>query len=635
MKKKSAIILVLLTLLMMIEGVANAQEYVDLGLPSGTRWADRNVGARGTLYYGEKYRLGAPELTNYDIPTREMFEELSKYCTVSQQTGPIDNNGSTALFFLIFTGRNGNSIRFPLDDGSDCMTEFLTDNRDNAYYCFSLGCGTFNGIADHGRILNLTVNTTCYVRPVRVVKKEKKDSYSGNHQYVDLGLSSGTLWATTNLGADNPWDYGDYFAWGETSTKYDYSSLTYKYDGNGRTTLESSDDAATANWGSDWCMPTQAQFQELIDECLWMKTIHENKWVYEVIGPSGSSIFFPATRYISGTLPVNSIRYWSSEDYYLVIDDKYNVMCEKTASFMDGLPVRPVRRIKNDGQSQTQPTTTQPSTTTEAHAYVDLGLPSGTKWATCNVGAKNPEDYGNYFAWGETGTKVDFGWSTLKYCENYKGDKFSKYNTQSKYGSVDNKTTLGRADDAATAKWDNGWCMPTIAQFQELEDKCTWTWTTINGKEGYEVKGPNGKTIFLPAAGYRSLSNFSGAGSYGRYWSSSLDTDYPSCGRYLGFDSGDVDPDNWYYRESGFSVRRCGVTKLTGNFKLSPPHNPPPSPPPPNHRQLPKPMPMLTSDFHLVLSGQIAMWAQRIPKTTAIILPGARLQQNPITTGQH
>jgi len=193
--------------------------------------------------------------------------------------------------------------------------------------------------------------------------------------------------------------------------------------------------------------------------------------------------------------------------------------------------------------------------------YVDLGLPSGTKWANCNVGAKNPEDYGDYFAWGETVTKSNYDWSTYKYA-NGAEDKLTKYCNEPDYGNngfTDSRTTLERTDDAATVNWGSDWCMPTKAQFQELKDKCTWTWTTIHGKDGYEVKGPNGKTIFLPAAGYRSGTSLYYDGSSGYYWSSSLRTSYQFNGRYRYFDSGSVIPDYWYGRDSGFSVRpvRC------------------------------------------------------------------------------
>ncbi len=191
--------------------------------------------------------------------------------------------------------------------------------------------------------------------------------------------------------------------------------------------------------------------------------------------------------------------------------------------------------------------------------FVDLDLPSGTLWADRNVGAALPEDYGDYYAWGETTTKSICVWATLKYCEGNTGDKFSKYNTKSEYGSVDDKTTLEKNDDAATANWGSKWCMPSQQQFQELNDNCTWTWTTRNGKNGYEVKGKNGNSLFFPAAGFRRGTDLSGAGSYGLYWSSSLNTDEPYCDRSLYFHSGDVNPDSWLTRRCGQSVRpvRC------------------------------------------------------------------------------
>ena len=173
------------------------------------------------------------------------------------------------------------------------------------------------------------------------------------------------------------------------------------------------------------------------------------------------------------------------------------------------------------------------------HEYVDLGLTSGTLWATCNVGASSPSDYGNYYAWGETTTKSSYSWYNLKYCNDTTADSFSKYN-QNQGGTVDNKTTLELSDDAARANWGGSWRMPTIAEFQELIDECTWTWTTMNGKNGYKVVSKsNGNSIFLPAAGYYYDTSLLSAGSDGTYWSSSLYESYSYYARYLGFYSGD------------------------------------------------------------------------------------------------
>ena len=188
------------------------------------------------------------------------------------------------------------------------------------------------------------------------------------------------------------------------------------------------------------------------------------------------------------------------------------------------------------------------------HEYVDLGLPSGTLWATCNVGATKPEEYGDYFAWGETQPKSNYDWSTYKW-RNSSNATLTKYNTSSDYGTVDNKTTLDLSDDAARANWGGSWRMPTDAELTELREQCTWTWTTQSGVNGYKVTSDkNGKSIFLPAAGGRTDSSLNYAGSSGNYWSSSLGTDYPSSAYGLHFGSGNV----YGYgsgRCNGFSVR--------------------------------------------------------------------------------
>ena len=118
------------------------------------------------------------------------------------------------------------------------------------------------------------------------------------------------------------------------------------------------------------------------------------------------------------------------------------------------------------------------------HEYVDLGL--SVKWATCNVGAVSPEDYGDYFAWGETEPKDFYAWSTYKWC-NGSYDTLTKYCTDSKYGTVDNKTVLDLEDDAAHVNWGGDWRMPTKAEQDELYNNCTWEWTTQNGVNGYKV----------------------------------------------------------------------------------------------------------------------------------------------------
>ena len=190
------------------------------------------------------------------------------------------------------------------------------------------------------------------------------------------------------------------------------------------------------------------------------------------------------------------------------------------------------------------------------HDYVDLGLPSGTLWATCNVGANTPEGYGDYFAWGEIEPKTTYNWSTYKYA-NGDIDQLTKYCSNSNFGYngfTDSLTALQPSDDAATANWGSGWCMPTADQWRELRDNTITAWTNQNGVYGRLFTALNGQSLFLPAAGGRWDDELYLGGDYGLYWSSLLDTDYPDDAWYFYFYSGDY---RMYFgnRRDGQSVR--------------------------------------------------------------------------------
>ncbi len=176
---------------------------------------------------------------------------------------------------------------------------------------------------------------------------------------------------------------------------------------------------------------------------------------------------------------------------------------------------------------------------------VDLGL--SVKWATMNVGASSPGDYGDRYAWGETETKSTYSWSTYFDSVNGNSSNFTKY-------ALDKKNQLDPEDDVAHVKWGGDWRMPTNAEQDELRNKCGWVWTTYGGHDGYVVIGSTCNAIFLPAAGYRDSSSLLNAGSGGRYWSSSLGPTYSSCAYSLDFGSSYVDWGN-YYRNCGRSVR--------------------------------------------------------------------------------
>lgn len=192
----------------------------------------------------------------------------------------------------------------------------------------------------------------------------------------------------------------------------------------------------------------------------------------------------------------------------------------------------------------------------EAHEYVDLGLPSGTLWATCNIGATTPEGYGDYFAWGETSTKDGYDWHTYRYC-NGGATTLTKYCDDASYGYngfIDNLTVLEESDDAAAVNWGAGWRMPTKEEWNELLSNTTKIWTTQHGVNGYLFTATNGRTLFLPAAGYYNMNDLNGDGKSGCYWSSSLNIDVPYNSGYLFFDSGNCSM-SYHFRSHGRSVR--------------------------------------------------------------------------------
>ena len=509
------------------------------------------------------------------------------------------------------------------------------------------GIGSFSSTLD-----GLNPNTTYYVRAYVVSDyglaygnelsfTTEAGGSGGDHEYVDLGLPSGLLWATCNVGADAPEDYGDYFAWGETQPKDiynwstyqycngDYNTLTkycnnssYGYNGftDNLTTLLPEDDAAAANWGSDWRMPTKEEWQELLNNTTVTWTTQNGVNGRLFTAPNGNSLFLPAAGYRwDGELNSagNFSIYWSSS----LNTDSPRSAGSLFSTYVDniirsyGFSVRPVLQITsffieatanpieggvvigsgayeegalceltataNEGYafvnwsengevvsveatysfivSENRNLVANFSISSGDHAYVDLGLPSGLLWATCNVGAYSPEEYGDYFAWGETQPKDYYDWSTYQYCMG-SSTTMTKYCDNPSYGYngfTDNLTTLLPEDDAATANWGSDWRMPTIGEWQELYNNTTCTWTTQNGVNGHLFTASNGNSLFLPAAGCRGGSDLNWAGSIGYYWSSSLDTDYPGRAweRVFHSDGYGMDFSGRYYGQSVRPVR--------------------------------------------------------------------------------
>ena len=291
-------------------------------------------------------------------------------------------------------------------------------------------------------------------------------------------------------------------------------------------------------------------------------TITVAQWVTRILlSKTSLSLLVGTEETISVTsiLPYNAndkTYTWSSSDNAIATVDNTGKISAKT----NGNAV--IRATANDGSEISASCAVSVRNPCPSGA-VDLGL--GVYWATCNLSesgfVSSPEAYGDYYAWGETKTKEDYSWSTYKFGTSSSGP-FSKYNTNSSYGAIDNKTVLDPEDDVAHVKLGGSWRMPTDEEWTALRTNCTWTWTTNYNGTGVagrivtsNVAGYKDKSIFLPAAGYRYDTRLGFVGSNGFYWSSSLCTDYPSGAWDVYFNSGNF---GRYYGDrgcDGLSVR--------------------------------------------------------------------------------
>ena len=369
--------------------------------------------------------------------------------------------------------------------------------------------------------------------------------------YVDLGLPSGTMWATCNLGANTPEEYGNYYGWGsvnpyESGVNVGWSTYFTNIGGaaseqsacgtdadpikdyvypNNNSIASTKWDAAHTEYGGEWRMPTIDEFKELMNTayCTWTWTTTDsgvNGYTVTSIS-NGNSIFLPAagyregsTRYSAGT----GGRYWSASPSISSADNANFIYFDSeshnysTWLRIEGYNIRPVYIPEPE--------------------VVDLALPSGLKWSTCNLGASKPEEYGNYYGWGCTEpykSTDNVNWTTYFTYIGGTGSQSSDCGTNKdplkSYVYPNNVSIAGTKWDAAHTKFGGSWRMPTLADIQELSntENCTWTWTTTeSGVKGYIVTSVrNGNSIFLPATGHRDGTAIAQSGTYGRNWSAS------------------------------------------------------------------------------------------------------------------
>jgi hypothetical protein len=623
-------------------------QMVDLGL--SVKWATFNVGADspekvGTyLAWGEIVPKSTYNRVNYKFNTGTYYTVTNKYCD-NTDWGVRDDR------FVLEPGDDaatvlwGDDWRMPTSSEMDellenCTWTWTTVNGVDGYKVTSNVTGYTGrsiflpaagvcegnrqmGMGQFGHYLTSTTSDAGYTSawklyfdkngskrlganrfsgyPVRPVAKNPDEKKNIIPEQVDLGLS--VNWATFNLGASSPGEYGDYLSWGEITGKGYYSTGSYSYNyeqyldmTNGDNISGTQYDAAHVRLGGEWRMPTREECEELVNNCTWSWEQYEGgNWGMKVTASNGNSIFLPAGGYPNPTWTnVGSYgTYWtatkstyrsstsigSNYSWYFRFDKSMHEVTDYQGATYVGQLLRPVcTSATYDPQMATG--------NENGHEYVDLGL--SVKWATCNVGASDSYEYGDYHVWGDSETYYEEGYAQENPQTHWKSGKSDGYqpkyykygngsNSIIKYtkycndantgynGFFDGKTTLDMEDDVAHVRWGGGWRMPTKDEFIELRENCTWESTTRNGVNGYKVTsnkpGYTKKSIFLPAAGARFSTDLKYSESDGYYWSSSLGTDhdgneYASCAWYLEFSPNYVMVYSWGVgRFYGLSIR--------------------------------------------------------------------------------
>ena len=488
-------------------------------------------------------------------PTIQQWSELYSNC----EKAIVSKNGRRCI--LLTSKVNGNTLLIPIsgiiDDSQhkDGMREryWSSSREDNKYShkARSLNDGYY---AFHDS-RNWYGDDRCLGMPIRAIYTDYEDNLTPG-ELVDLGLS--VKWASCNLGAELPEEFGNYYAWGATAPYDEYSWNTYRFGQSGklakynadddRRYLDWNDDVVHVEFGGNWRMPTIEEWQELKDKCTWTETVRNGIKGYEISG-NGNSIFLPIAGLHDGLQTKDGMRarYWSSSRE----DNKYS---HKARSLNDGYYAfhdsrnwygddrclgMPVRGVYDDSANHL----------TNGN-LIDLGL--SVRWASRNVGATNPEDFGRYYAWAERESKSTYDWSTYEYCSNDNASEITKYYREDKYYQI-----LPEDDPASSMSLR----MPTIEEWQELKTNCVWTMKIKNGHLGYVVTSKaNGNSIFLPIAGLKK-GDKSYQGFNTRYWASDREDDiYPHKSRalndgYYAFH----DSRNWYGEDRCLGMPVRGV----------------------------------------------------------------------------
>ena len=423
----------------------------------------------------------------------------------------------------------------------------------------------------------------------------------GGYDYVDLGLS--VMWATYNVGASSLEEFGEYYAWGETTPYNNFTNINYFWSHDPCSpdrAIASIYDAATVNWGDQWRMPTYEEQQELSNGCkwIWVENVN-NSNVSGYVGVSlknNKCIFLPASGYKSHhdyeqPTETDAI-YWSSTataewgilgyqagtaaNCIEFMPKRDNPVTWSNWTMGKGATVRAVVGAPNDYFPDPSDNVIDEAETSRqgftvngeigGYTYVDMGLPSGTLWATYNVGAETPSEYGDHFAWGETEPKSLYDKDTYAFFTGFSDGvmsmpQYSKYVWDKRCGKQDYKLILEDVDDAATVNWGSEWCMPTIEQYAELDKYCK-VWRkdiVVNGKTiiGAIVESCiNGNRMYIPYAGWEA-GTIPNSYMHGWYWTAEVseEANYRAKQMIVKDEEYILDTTQDSSRENGLSVR--------------------------------------------------------------------------------
>ena len=515
-------------------GNNDGHDYVDLGLPSGTLWATCNVGANSPEERGDRFAWGETQPKDYyswDNYRYGRFNQLTKYCN---RTNCGLSGYTDALTILqaeddAATANWGNGWRTPtaVEFAELCQHTtptwttmngingmLFTSSNGNSLFLPSTGDLDGEGIGDGGCYWTSTLDTE---RPVGA---------------WSIGFRPQGLVGVFPVNGGDGGRKGRYCGVAIRPIRYlnepsnEGGGAYFNLDVNVATSEPSNITATTAE--------CTAEITEII------------------LIPQG---------YYNGNLGCELGLCWSTHENPTINDEhsfavSYEGIFTCTLNGLEPNTEYHVRAYASLGQyfhyyGEDKSFTTLDPGNNDGHDYVDLGLPSGTLWATCNVGADTPEGYGDYFAWGETTTKGIYNWSTYTYC-NGTARTLKKYCVNADYGYngfTDDLVMLQPNDDAAAVNWGSGWYMPTEDQWRELLQNTLSVWTNQNGVNGRLFTADNGNSIFVPASGYRMDDQLSRVDTYGAYWTKSLFSD-ESCSAW-GFKFADGGDWNCFFSESG------------------------------------------------------------------------------------